>query len=110
MAIFANGPAYQSTAVTNSATLVFGGSTTTLAAISPAVTLRNVTLFNSGTTTAFIGGSSATTAALPLAPGQQVLLQGYTTTTGTTTHDLYGITSAGTTIINAGLATQSVAD
>jgi len=110
VAIYANGPAYQSTSVTNSATLVFGGSITTLAAITPAVTLKNVTLFNSGTTTAFIGGSSTTSAALPLAPGQQVLIEGYSTTSGTTTHDLYAITAAGTTTINAGLTTQGLVD
>jgi hypothetical protein len=110
VAIYANGPAYQSTTVTNSATLVFGGSTTTLAAITPAVPLKNVTLFNAGTTTAFVGGSSVTTAALAIAPTQQILIEGYLTTSGTTTHDLYAITANGTTIINAGLTTQGLVD
>jgi hypothetical protein len=110
MAIFANGIAEQTTSVTNSATLVFSGTIAALAALSPAVTLKNVTIFNSGTTTAFVGGSSVTTAALPLGVGQQLLIQGYSTTTGTTVHDLYAITSAGTTTLVAGLATQSVID
>ena len=110
MAIYANGPAYQSTSVGNSATLIFSGTIAALAALSPAVALRNVTIENVGAVTAYVGGSSVTAAALPLAPGQQVLIEGYLTTSNTTTHDLYAITASGTTTLNAGLATQTVVD
>jgi hypothetical protein len=107
VAIFDSGSdAFQTSTPGTAATLVFGGSTATLAGLSPAVTLRDVTIINTGATTCFVGSSSVTAAAgLPLKAGQQVTIQGWTTTTGTTTNDIYAITSSGTTTCNAGLAT-----
>jgi hypothetical protein len=93
--------------VTSSATLIWSGTVSALASISPAVALRDLSIVNIGTQTAFIGGSSVTAAALPLLPGQQVTIQGWLGTSNTTTRDVYAITSAGTATLVAGLASNA---
>lgn len=110
MAIFADGPAYQTNTVTTAAHVVFSANATALAALSPAVALHDVTIINTGTVTIYLGQPTNVTAAtgIPLAPGQQITINGYTATSGTTTNDIWGITSAGTTTTEAGLATLAV--
>lgn len=106
MAIFADGVAYQTNTVTTAAHLVFTGNSTGLAALSPAVTLKDITIVNTGAVNIFLGSSSVTAATgLILRPGNQVTIQGWTETSGTTTYDVYGITSSGTTTTEAALAT-----
>jgi len=104
MAIFANGPGTQTTVVgTASGTVpVFNTTATGLTG-----TLRNVTLFNAGTVTAYIGGGTGGTAtsaaSLTLAPGGQLLLEGPAI-------NLYAVTASLTTTIIAGLSTLSTVD
>lgn len=105
MALFdAGSPAYQTSSPGTAATLVWSGTVTALANISPAVALRDLSIINVGTITCFVGGSSVTTAALPLLAGQQVTIQGWLGTSNTTTRDVYAITSSGTAQLQAGLA------
>jgi hypothetical protein len=104
MAIFANGPATQTTAVTTTSgtatALVFN---TTATGVSG--TLRNVLLVNAGTVTAYFGGGTTVTSTtgFPVAAGSQLLLEGPAI-------NIYGLTASGTTTIIAGLSTQTVAD
>lgn len=107
MPIFdAGSPAYQSASVGQSAALIWSGTASALAGITPAVTLRDITIINTGTATVFIGGSLVTATAFPLGPGQQMTVQGWTATSNKTTNDIFGICSAGTTVVTtAGLAT-----
>jgi hypothetical protein len=100
-------PAYQARTVGGTAVLIWSGTATALAAVSPASTCRDISIMNTGTATCYVGGSSVTTAALPLLPGQQVTVQGWAATSNTTTQDIYGITTGGGTITTtaAGLAT-----
>lgn len=109
MAIFdAGSPAYQTTAtVGGTAVRIWSGTFTALAGISPAVTLRDITILNTGANTLWVGGSSVTTAALPLLPGQQVTVQGWSATSNTTTNDIFAIAASGAAASStaAGLAT-----
>jgi hypothetical protein len=109
MAIFdAGSPAYQTQSyVGGTAVLVWSGTVTALAGISPAVTLRDVTIQNTGSNVIYLGGSSVTTAGLYLPPGGQVTIQGWAGTSNTTTRDIYGIavSSSVTSSTAAGLAT-----
>jgi hypothetical protein len=109
MAIFDVGsPAYQATAlIGGTAVLIWSGTVTALAGISPAVTLKDLTIINTGANVCWVGGSSVTSAALPLLAGQQVTIQGWTGTSNTTTTDVYAICASGaaTTSTVAGLAT-----
>lgn len=103
MAIFANGPGTQTSTVgTASGTItIFNTAATGLSG-----TLRNLTVFNSGTVTAYLGGGTAVTSStgFPVAPGQQILLEG-------TIPTIYAVTaSALTTTVVAGLATLSTVD
>jgi hypothetical protein len=100
-------PAYQATSVTNSAIKIWSGTVSALASISPAVTVRDLTIVNAGTVTAYVGGSSVAGAATgaPLPSGGQLTIQGWTATTNTTTNDVWAITASGTTQLEAGLAT-----
>lgn len=110
MAIFAvGGPAYQKTAVPNSATLVFN---TAASGIPTGVVLRDVTLVNAGTVNVFVGGSAVTTTTgLLVAPGQQVTVTGYSHAQGDTAGNVYAIASAATGgFVEAGLATDSTVD
>jgi len=109
MAIFdAGSPAYQTAAlIGGTAVLVWSGTYTSLAGISPAVTLRDITIVNTGANVLWVGGSSVTSAALPLPAGAQVTVQGWTATSNTTTNDVYAIAASGaaTSSTAAGLAT-----
>jgi hypothetical protein len=101
-------PAYQGpNTIGGTAALIWSGTYSPLGSVSPAVTCRDISIINTGTATCYVGGSSVTTAALPLGPGQQVTVQGWTATSDKTTSDIYGITTGGgtqTTTV-AGLAT-----
>lgn len=102
MAIFANGPGTQTSTVGTASGTVAIFSTSALTG-----TLRNLTIFNTGTISAYLGGGTAVTSAtgLPLSPGQQVLIEG-------TVPTLYAVTGSGalTTTIVAGLATVASVD
>jgi hypothetical protein len=102
MAIFANGPGTQTFAAGTAAGTVPVFNT---AASGISGTLRNLTIFNSGTVTAYLGGGTAvsTTTGFPLVAGQQMLIEG-------TVPTLYAITSAVGTTLVAGLATLSTVD
>jgi hypothetical protein len=99
MAIFANGTATQTSSVGTAAGTVPIFTTSGLTG-----TLRNVAVSNTGTATCYVGGGTAVTvAAMPVAPGGVLVLQGSAVT-------LYALTSAGTTTTVAGLASQLVVD
>jgi hypothetical protein len=101
VAIFANGPGVQTTSVgtATSTVPVFSTSATGLTG-----TLTNVTIFNSGTVTAYLGGTGATSVSgLPLAAGDQILLKGPAI-------NIYACTASLTTTLVAGLATLSTVD
>jgi len=71
-------------------------------------TLRDLTIVNNGAVTCFVGTSSVTaTTGVPLAPGQQLTIQGSqaVASSGNTSWNLYAITASGTTTIEASLAT-----
>ena len=94
VAIFDVGsPAYQATAsVGTTATLVWSGTAASLAAISPAVTLRDITVINTGANPIFVGGTSVTYATgMYVAPGAQLTVQGWSVTSNTVLHDVYAI-------------------
>jgi len=106
VAIFGTGIALQTNTVTSSAHLVWTANSTALAALSPAITVHDVTIINTGSVTVYLGTSSVTAATgLALPSGAQLTYNGYVATTGTTTNDIYGITSSGTTTTEAALAT-----
>ena len=109
VAIFDVGsPAYQTQSyVGGTAVLVWSGTVTALAGISPAVTVRDLTILNTGANVIYVGGSSVTTAGLYLPPGAQVTVQGWAGTSNTTTRDVYAIavSSSVTSSTAAGLAT-----
>jgi hypothetical protein len=95
MAIFANGPGTQTTAVTTSAGTIYS-----IAATGMSGTQKNLTIFNAGTVTAFLGSSTVTaTTGFALAAGSQLLVEGPVPTT------LFAITSALPTTIVAAPAT-----
>ena len=110
MSIFAIGPAYQTTSVTNSAVAVFNPNSTALQATNVVGSkLRNVTLVNTGTVAVFLGVSSSvtTTTGLSLGPGQQLTIEGYTATAGNATGTIYGITAGTAVVVEAGLETTN---
>jgi hypothetical protein len=104
MAIFANSAAVQATAsVTNSATLIFD---TDASGIPTGVTLGDVTVVNTGSTTFFIGQSSVSaTTGLRVPPGAQVTINNFGALQSSTNFDIYAITSSGTSSALAGPAT-----
>jgi hypothetical protein len=106
MAIFA-ASTVQNTTVTNSATKVFD---TTSALYSTGANLTDLTIINTGTTTCFVGIAAVTVTGLRLAPGQQIVINGYKYVKGNTLGDVYAITASGTTTIEAGFATGNVVD
>mgnify|MGYP001559552281 CR=1 FL=1 len=131
MSIF-NGapPAFQSTQAANtpvgtaaagvqvynagSATVVSSGGTSYYA-FPASATLQNLTLINVGTATAYLGGTAGTTvtvaAGFPLAPGAQLTVQGTAAVSATVSNfNIWAITSAGTTNIEASLATVVAVD
>ena len=98
MAIFAGGPGYQKAAIGTSAGTVFASGASGL--VSP----QNVTVVNSGPATLYLGGTTApAVTGFPVAPGGQVTLSGAAV-------NLWGITSAGTAYVEAGLATVLAVD
>jgi hypothetical protein len=109
MAIFDVGsPAYQTqTYVGGTAVIVWTGTVTALAGISPAVTLRDVTILNTGANAMYCGGSTVTVATgFYVPPGGQVTCQGWAGTSNTTTRDIYAIASgAAPASAASGLAT-----
>jgi hypothetical protein len=115
MPIFdAGSPAYQSTTVGSSVPVkIWSGTVAALAAISPAVTLRDLTIVNTGTGVLWVSSgsaaavSSAGSTGLAVPPGAQLTLIGWTATSNTTTSDVWGIgqTNSGTVTAIAGLAT-----
>lgn len=109
MAIFANGPAYQTASIGTSAALVFNPNSTALQATNVVGSaLRNVTIVNTGAATVFLGTSSVTAATgLALAAGQQLTIEGYSAVAGNATGAIYGITSSGTAFVEAGLETTN---
>jgi hypothetical protein len=71
------------------------------------VTLKDVTLVNSGGNLCWVGQSTVSiTTGLPLAVGAQLTIQGFTATGGQTAGRIYAIAGAGTaTTVLADLAT-----
>lgn len=73
--------------------------------LTPAQTLRDVTIVNTGANTVWLGGSTVTAATgLALPAGAQITYNGYTAVAGQTAGRIYGISTSGTTV-SAGLAT-----
>lgn len=77
--------------------------------LTPAQTLKDVTIINQGPGTLFVGQGSAitntgTTAAMAIPAGGQLTLRGYTATAGSTTGRIYGISSS-TSYVEVGLET-----
>jgi hypothetical protein len=102
MPIFANGPGTQTTTVgTASGTVAIFNT----AASGVSGTLRNVTVFNSGTNTVYVGSGTAvsTTTGVALPAGNQLLLEGPAA-------NMYAVTSSGTSVVVAGLSTLSTVD
>jgi hypothetical protein len=102
-------PAYQTASVGGTAVRVWSGTFTALAGISPAVTVRDITIINTGSYTCYVGGSSVTNVGLPLPPGAQLTVQGWSALSGTTTNDIFAVTASGATATStvAGLATNA---
>lgn len=94
-----------------SATVVTSGGTAFYAFPSAAI-LSNLTVINTGTATAYIGSAGTpTTSSLALPPGFQLTIQGTAVVSATSSNfNLWAITSAGTTSIEAGLATVVAVD
>lgn len=110
MALFATGVASQSTTLPSAGTtptVVWNPNSTALAALSPAVTLKDVTLLNAGSNICWLGQSTVTTTTgVQLSPGQQITIQGSSYTSGSATGSIYAICGVGTaTTILADLAT-----
>lgn len=104
MALFANGPATQTTSVTTTS----GTATAQIfntAAAGVTGTLRNVLVVNAGTVTIYVGGGTAVTSTtgMPVAAGAQLLLEG-------SAINLYALTASGTSTVIAGLSSQTVTD
>ena len=74
--------------------------------------LSNLTVINTGTATAYIGSAGTpTTSSLALPAGFQLTIQGTAVVSATSSNfNLWAITSAGTTSIEAGLATVVAVD
>jgi hypothetical protein len=100
-------PAYQTYPIAQTASLVWSGTFAPLGSISPAVTLRDITIINQGTASVVLGSGSVTaTTGLPLPAGAQLTIQGWTATSNNKNNDIYGICSNGTAVTTvAGLAT-----
>jgi hypothetical protein len=104
MALFANGPATQTSSVTTtSGTAMVQIFNTAAAGVTG--TLKNLLVVNAGTVTAYVGGGTTitSTTGFPLASGAQLLLEG-------SAINLYALTASGTTTIIAGLSSQTVTD
>lgn len=108
-------PAFQGPTTVGTATSVkvWSGTVAALAAVSPAVTVRDITIVNQGTTSVYIVqgtiAPSATPNGLVLVAGGQLTIQGWTATTGTSTNDISAIclTGGGSSTVSAGLASNA---
>lgn len=119
MPIFdAGSSAFQGPTVVGTATggyKVWSGTYSSLASISPAVTVRDITIVNTGQTTVYLntGGTipaGTSQLGLALGAGQQLTVQGWTATTNTTTNDWWAIcsnASANLGTVIAGLASNA---
>lgn len=109
MAIFANSAATQTTAsVTTTATQIYNTAAT---GIPTGVTLKDLTIINTGTVTIYLGQSTVTAATgLPLPAGAQITYNGYSHAQGDTAGNVYAITASGTSSTIAGLATVDAND
>jgi hypothetical protein len=113
MALFANeAPSLQGpTTVTSSATQIYSttGASNPTVNFPAGVNLGSITVINTGSVTCFLGTSAVTAATgLVLKSGEQLTIQNGThiaAETGTTSWNLYAITSSGTTTVEAALAT-----
>jgi hypothetical protein len=110
MAIFdAGSPAYQTQVgpIGGTALLIWSGTATALAGISPAVTLRDITVLNTGANPMWVGATAVTTVTgMYIPPGGQMTIQGWAGTSNTTTRDIYAIASGALPASSAaGLAT-----
>lgn len=77
--------------------------------LTPAQTLRDVTIVNTGPGILYVGGgsniaNSSTTQGMPIPVGGQLTVNGYTATAGQTAGRIYGV-SASTSVVEVGLAT-----
>lgn len=128
MAIFANGPAYQSYQVGTAPTTVLWTRGVGGTAIGGTITVRNPTIMNAGTVSLYVGNGTISTTTGPgtataaqvlgsgvqLLPGSQLVIFGTavtsnTATWGANTFDTYGCTSANVTItVESGYATQTI--
>ena len=71
--------------------------------------LKDPIIENTGSVTVFLGSSTVTAATgLPLAAGQQITYNGFSTATGSGGTALYAITNSGSTTVVTGLATLNV--
>lgn len=106
MAIF--GSNIQTTSVGNTAAAVFNPNAAPFSTL--AGPLKDVTIENTSSTVSVFLGSSSVTAAtgLVLGPGQQITYEGFSTATGSGGTALYAITSSGTAVVVAGLATVNI--
>lgn len=109
MAIFANSAATQTTAsVGNTATQIYNTSAT---GIPTGVTLHDLTVVNTGSTTIYLGQSAVTAVTgLALPAGAQVTFNGWSHAQGDATGNVYAITASGTSSAIAGLATVASND
>lgn len=103
-------PAYQgpTTVGTSSNIRIWSGTNTALVNANPtAVTVRDLMVQNTGTSTVFLGGSSVAASGMGVPPGAIMVIQGWTAITGTTTNDVFAVCNdfAGTTTVVAGLGT-----
>lgn len=128
MAIFANGPDYQTYSVGTAPTTVFwtrgfGGT-----AIAGTVTTHNRTIVNAGTVTLYVSSGTIVTttgpgtataaqvlgAGVALLPGEQMVIFGTAVTSGTATwganvYDTVAATSANVTVtVESGYASQAI--
>lgn len=125
MAIFANGPAYQSYQVGTAPTQIFYTRGVGGTAIGGTITVRNPTILNAGTVALYVGGGTTITNfggtstainlinnGVTLLPGQQMVIFGTAVTANTAllnTFDLVGCTSANVTItVESGYASQAI--
>jgi hypothetical protein len=128
MAIYANGPDYQSNSASSVPSYIFltrgyGGT-----AIAAGIVVKNPTIVNTGSVPVYIGNGTiasvshgtatlayVTGAGVALQPGQQMVIfgtavTGTATTPGLNTFDLYGAVNlvGSTAIIQGGYATQTI--
>ena len=124
MAIYANGPDYQTYSVGTAPTQIFytrgfGGT-----AIAGTITTHNPIVTNSGTVALYVGGGTIMTSfggtstalnlinnGVVLQPGQQLVIFGTAVTSNNVlanTFDLVGCTAAVTTTVQSGYATQTI--